>query len=290
MQMSRRQVFTFVEGKEADGFFVGGLCKRAFALTNHSYQVSTAAELSYKGGGKDVLIRFYHYLRSRRCLDTTLNGKRTHVLFFLDKDVDDLTRARCRSKNVLYTTFYDVENHLFRAGDFVRSVASACSVPQDAVRAHPRFGTGWCSDASHRWRVWATLCVFCQLHRIGYPNYRVLSQVNTPKNGGLDRAKYRQTLRDIYRKTGWTWPEFASMLKAARSTVDKLYASGEADRVFKGKWYAQLLELDLREDEQFRNAQIDGIAKRMPSCLATTLDFHEDWASTFVDALRRVVD
>lgn len=290
IQMSRHQVFVFVEGKETDGFFVGGLCQRAFASRNHSYQVNTAAELSNEGGGKDVLIKFYRYLRSRRCLDTTLNGKRTQVLFFLDKDLDDFTKEKCRSKHVLYTTFYDIQNHLFRAGDFVRSVACACSVPQDAVRTHPRFGTDWCADATARWRVWATLCFFCQLHRIRYPNYRVLSQVNMPQNGGVDRGKCRQTFRDIYQRTGWTLPAFSCMFRAAKSTVDRLYARGEADRVFKGKWYSQILELDLREDGQFRNAQIDGVANRMPACLAATLDFGADWARTFVDALQLVVD
>lgn len=290
MQMSRHGIFTFVEGKEADGFFVGGLCNRAFRTMAMSYRVCTASELSYASGGKDVLIKFYHYLRSRRSLATTLNGKKTYAVFFIDKDVDDFMRAKCRSRNVVYTTSYDVHNHLFLSGDFARSVACACSVPQETVGAHPRFAQNWCSDAAARWRVWATLCMFCQLHGIRYPNYRVASQVNSPENGQLDRARYRQTVGEMYRRTGWTWPEFSSKLRATRRVVKTLYAKGEADRVFKGKWYPHILELDLRSDGQFLNSQLDGFAKRIPSCLASTLDFNADWACGFVEALQRAVN
>jgi hypothetical protein len=290
MQMSRYQVFVFAEGKENDSFFVGGICERAFGPTKHSYKVNTARDLSHNGGGKQILLRFYRYLRSRGDLHSTLNGKRTDVLFFLDKDVDDLARRTCRSKNVIYTKYYDVESHLFRDADFSRAVACACSISPNAILGHPRLGAGWCADVANRWRVWVALCVFCQLQRIGCQNYGALSEINTPRNGPIDKAKYRESLKKIYRQTGRSWQEFDSLWKAAKRTVEKLYAKGEADRVFKGKWYAHMLELDLRADEQFRNAKIQEVAKRIPSCLAATLDFDADWAQGFADALRQVIE
>lgn len=289
MQMSRHDVFAFVEGKEADGYFVGGLCARAFGSRGLSYNVCTATDLSVGGGGKDVLIGFYRYLRSRRSLQTTLHGKKTCAVFFLDKDVDDITRTKCRSKTVVYTQFYDVQSHLFASGDFTRSVACACSVPEETVRTHAQFGAHWSAGARTRWHAWASLCLFCQLHGIRHPNYRVYSQVNSPENGPVDATKYRLTVDAIFRRSGWSRPVFDARLRDVEELVTRLEGRGAGDRVFKGKWYSHILELDLRADAVLGQSQVDGFAKRIPCCLASTLDFNGGWASPLVGALERAV-
>lgn len=72
--------------------------------------------------------------------------------------------------------------------------------------------------------------------------------------------------------------------------VDRLFGKGLQDRVFKGKWYATLSELDLRDAFSGRPLAVHGVAKRLTSALSITLDFSAPWASTFHLAVRRVLD
>jgi hypothetical protein len=145
IRMSRYQVFVFVEGVDVDPYFYGEICARVCGKRGVGYQVRLARELPGGAGGKGALVAFYRYARSRAILFSGFKGKRTAIAFCLDKDVDDLTGRRCRSPHVPYTTFYDVQNHLFKHCDFGRAVASAASISRAELLAHPhslRIGAG----------------------------------------------------------------------------------------------------------------------------------------------------
>jgi hypothetical protein len=124
-----------------------------------SYCVCPAGELPGGAGGKSALIAFYRYARAKAKLFSVLGRKPTTLVFFLDKDVDDLRGTRCRSPHVVYTAYYDVQNHLFRHGDFIRAVSSAVFMDQGELERHPDFGSRWCQRVAHRWREWIVLCL-----------------------------------------------------------------------------------------------------------------------------------
>jgi len=128
LQISRHNLFAFVEGPTLDPFFYGRICLQACKNNGISYRVCTANELPENAGGKTSLVRFYRYVRAKGKLVSELNGKRTALVFFLDKDLDDIGRCKCRSHHVIYTKYYDAQNHVFKHADFIRGVSSAASI------------------------------------------------------------------------------------------------------------------------------------------------------------------
>ncbi|MDP3260716.1 MAG: hypothetical protein Q8M34_09050, partial [Thermodesulfovibrionales bacterium] len=100
MQMSKASLFALCEGKDLDPFFYGQICKCVCAQRGTIYEICKASELPPHAGGKTTLIEFYDYLRRKGCLVSTLGGKITRVVLFLDKDIDDLTKSRRRSAHV----------------------------------------------------------------------------------------------------------------------------------------------------------------------------------------------
>ncbi|MHB8067555.1 MAG: hypothetical protein ACYDIC_06605 [Desulfobaccales bacterium] len=291
LQMSRHQLIVFVEGKECDPYFFGKLCETVCKPLKISYQVRLAHELPAKSGGKTALIEFYRLLRRSSSLVSQLGQKRTGVIFFLDKDIDDLLHCKCRSEHVIYTEYFDVQNHIFRASDFHEGLASAASIDPAIIRSHSMFSGNWCRRAALRWKEWIKLCVFTQKYKVRSAcNYRVTSRINHPLNGPLDPTRQTPTLAALSSAFSGSMPEFARAMSVVSEYIDRLFEKGLQDRVFKGKWYATLAELDIRDAFSGRSFAADGMAKRLPCALSIMLDFSAPWASTFHLAVRRILD
>src|SRR5258708_1966077 len=129
MQISRKQLFAFVGGKNSDRYFYGRLCSAVCNPLNVGYEEVVASRLPKGGsGGKMVLVGFFKYLRRTRYLRTELQGKRTTAVFFLDKDIDDLLGRLLRSDHCIYTEHYHVENYFLKEADIANAVAAAGSL------------------------------------------------------------------------------------------------------------------------------------------------------------------
>jgi hypothetical protein len=209
------------------------------------------------------------------------------MAFFLDKDLDDIRRKKCRSPHVIYTTYYDVQNHVFRHGDLGRSASSAASIDRMEFLAHPTFAVDWCRSAARRWREWIALCLLSVKDGIPGPNYRVASQVNIPINGPVDPAMYAAAVQGAAGHLGVTTAEIDRKLRSLLNTVDRYLSSGTYDLVFKGKWYALLLEADLHTAFAGRALQFNGVGARATTAMAATMDYSQPWADPF---LRRLAD
>lgn len=195
LQISRKQLIVFVEGKESDPYFFGKLCGVVCKPLKMSYQVRLAHELPAKCGGKTALVEFYRFLRQSSSLVSQLGQKRTGVIFFMDKDIDDLLHRKCRSEHVIYTEYFDVQNHIFRASDLHEGLASAVSIDPAMIRSHSLFSGDWCRCAALRWKEWIKLCVFAQKYKVTSAcNYRVTSRINHPLNGPLDPTRQAPVL------------------------------------------------------------------------------------------------
>jgi hypothetical protein len=120
MQMSRTQIFAFVEG-QTDPYFYDKICEAVCQPSTVSYEIRRAQELPGGTGGKVALLALYDYLRRMSSLLDNFKGKTTGVLIFLDKDVDDLLRIQRRSEHIVYTKYYDLENHLFIHGNLTEA-------------------------------------------------------------------------------------------------------------------------------------------------------------------------
>jgi hypothetical protein len=279
LQISKSQVFAFVEGLQVDRFFYGEVCRRTLDPRGLSYQVRLARELPSASGGKQALLAFYRSARSSKRLISNFGGKQTVLVFFLDKDVDDVMRRKCRSRHVVYTGYYDVQNHVCRHSDFVRAVSSAASIDRQTLIADPRFTADWFSVAARRWRHWMALCLLAVRYGVPEPNYRACSKVNVPLNGAVDPVKYKAAVQAAAAHLGVSTGDVEQRLSRLLKKVDRHLSKGTHDQIFKGKWYGPLLEADLRA--AFPNAQHKGLADRVTAALATTLDFSEPWADAF---------
>jgi hypothetical protein len=288
LQISKNQLFIFVEGTENDQFVYGMICKNVCSFPQAiNYSVRAASELPYKTGGKCAIVKFYRYARKKKNLVSELNGKKTALAFCLDKDIDDLMKSKCKSDHVIYTRFYDIQNHIYLNSNFILGVSSALSIDPSELSQHSIFNN-WCSDATKRWREWIIICIISIKHESPIPNYRLTSQINKPLNGRTDSKLYEAALNNLKQKKGWTQEKLEKELKKVEVLVDNYYLLNSIDILFKGKWYSTLLELDLRDYFSSRPLQLNGVGKRATSSLSTTLDFSQPWTGDFAAPLKKI--
>ena len=290
LQISRFTLFAFVEGKEIDPNFFGEVCRSVCGPRGLQYRVHRANEIPGSSGGKWKLIAFYRYARARKKLRSILNGKLSVLVFFLDKDVDDIRRKKCRSRHVIYTAHYDVENYVFRHGDFIRGVSAAASIDQHELSDHPVLGQNWAANAARRWKEWTALCLFSVLYTGGRAaNYGNVSKVNAPQNGPVDRGLYQQHLTEARNASGMTQSQFDQAIARLESKVERYLATGTYDSVFKGKWYCTILEMDLRTAFQ-QTGQMQNVGMKATAALLATLDFNQPWAEHLTSPVGALLD
>jgi hypothetical protein len=283
MQMSKSELFTFMEGKSADRYFYGRLCRNVCKPRGVTYEQVIGNQVPPGGsGGKEVLIGFFRYLREKGALVDSFQGKTTRALFFLDKDIDDLLRRMGRSPHLIYTEFYQVENYLFRFGDLVDAAASAASLDRAVLEAGLGDQVNWLNARAGNWQQWVTLCVFAKTRKIvGQANYGVASPLNVPPNSPTDAGAYAAHVAGVQATSGMPAAKFNRALKRTSRKVNRLFNDGQYDKIFKGKWYALILAHDIRViagpqeyDERFVQQKVFG-------GLPLTLNYDADWSNYF---------
>ncbi|MGO4635339.1 hypothetical protein AB4225_31075 [Streptomyces sp. 2RAF24] len=228
---------------------------------------------------------YYEYLRSRCSLTTSFKGKTTVVAFFMDKDVDDRLGLLIRSPHVIYTDYYDVENHVFNEGDVAAAVGAACSLPPNWCR--DEFGEigQWQKKTADLWFNWVRLCFAAKILRVhGAVNYGRISPLNSPSHCPSDpliAAKHEQDLLEAARAQGVTDDEWAS----AFETVDAEYSAGEWDKVFKGKWYAYILGAQVQANCPY-SIDTKHLNASLVKHAAGTMNFRSAWSLTVQGAIR----
>lgn len=288
MQMSAVQLFVFVEGSRGDPNFYGSICS-AVPEAASMYEIELASRLSGASGGKEVLLSFFAYLRSRRQLIGVFKGKKTAAIFFLDKDLDDIRRTRKRSPHIVYTEFYEVENHIFEHSDLVRGAAAAASADPRVLSVELGGAHSWCRRSAHLWRDWTVLCLCALTAGIACEaKYAVQSRVQTRPCGPTDPTKHQQLVDDILRRAGVPAPVLQAQLSDASERVDRYFGNGDHHRVFKGTWFSHILADQIDLVLKGVGYQKAGLSTRLPGALAATLDYNQSWADHFKDPVRTI--
>lgn len=291
MQMSRAVLFAFVEGKECDSYIYGQICAGICNQRQIGYELCKANQIPPHAGGKSALLTYHDFLRKRRALKTSLAGKDSIAVFFLDKDIDDLLGRLRRSRHTIYTRYYDVQNEIFLNGDLVRGCASAASLDPALLGPLLSDSRRWCAQAAQKWREWVVLCLVAYLKRIPHQcNYRMQSQVQCPKTGLVDLKKVTQLCAEMSLKSRLPAADFTAHHGSVSKRVAKMYSYGEQDRVFKGKWYAFLLDQDIGLLMGQAEYDRSGFASRVTSAVAATLIFPSRWAEHYSTRLAAVLD
>jgi hypothetical protein len=289
MQMSQTRLFAFTEGPTADRYFYGRMCKIACEADNVGYEVVTASELEGTGGGKNVLLNYFEYLRSTGNLVSNFKGKVTSTIFFTDKDIDDLLGIKIKSSHVVYTRTYDVEGDIFAVGNIARAAAAAASLDELEVIDAIGDGAIWRRECAEKWKEWITLCIFCKRHSIkGTPNYRLTSQVQDELTGTLNPTKLKRYLADIQIRSNMSPEQFGPAYASVKRLVRRIFASGRHEKVFKGKWYIHFLTADIVRIADGRSINAQALTAGVVGALSANLDYTAPWSEHYTSAIRAI--
>lgn len=288
MQLLSTDFFIFVEGKQSDSFFYAQVCETLTGLESR-YEICLAQQLPGGTGGKKALIGFFEFLRKQKKLVSSLSGQRTTCIFFVDKDVDDLQHKKRRSRHFIYTEHYDVQNYIFLHGNLRIGAASAASIAPACLNTDLNDARLWCMHVAKLWREWVSLCLCMLEDGISCEaNYRVLSRVQERPSGPTDALLYKTITRNIARKNHVPVAVLREKLATTNAKVDRYYKKGLHHRIFKGKWFSSILADEIDKAMAGRPYDSSRLASRIPSSIAATLNFGEQWAGYFRDAVLRV--
>jgi hypothetical protein len=294
MQISNENVFVFVEGWR-DRYFYGRVSESVCGVKGVDYNLCCAHELPSRTGGKSKLMDFFYYLKRAGSLVDDFKGKKTVVIFFLDKDVDDVLGILKVSQHIVYTKFYNIENHLIAHGDLVQALASAASLDEPSVRRALISGNeAWRRQAAGCWKDWTKLCLFTRSRNLRHVcNYGLGSSIIN--NGGysvVDQQMQATRFAELRAASGLTAVGFARVFGRISRLVDRLYSEGNHDLIFNGKWYQLFIDETAQSIAAGKPYNRNGLAERVLACLQSSLEFDQDWARHFKDplleALRRL--
>jgi hypothetical protein len=197
LQISTFQLFAFVEGP-SDSPFYDGICSQVCKSRGIPFQVRTAVELPGATGGKPGLLAYFQELRRRNRLLTSFKGKKMAIVFFLDKDVEDISRRKKRSPFLIYTRWYDVENHIIENCNIIRAAKIAAGLDQQTLEPFLNDSMAWRRSASARWKDWVKLCLFARLQGLNCDcSFGSHSRVNRPSHGSVDSAAIQSRLASM---------------------------------------------------------------------------------------------
>ncbi len=289
VQMTATRIIIYVEGRDLDPNFYSRVCRDICLERQLSYEIIVADRIAGGGGGKSVLISLFEYLRRKRALIDRTGPISKAVMFYIDKDTDDIFRKKRRSGHLVYTSSFCVENHLFCEGDLLASIAIAGSVDLELVRNRIPDPVQWRRNAALRWRNWIVLCLTSQKLRLGgdasysVNHETVDSRVNT--------ANIATCQADLQTRSGMPSGQFNQIITWARNNTERSIRLGEHDRVFKGKWYVvfaihELDQIAISSGPINRN----GAKDRLIGSLTATLRFDEPWTEHYKVPLRIVIN
>lgn len=290
MQMSSSNVFIFVEGKQSDPFFYASVCSPIIRPI-YSYRICTAKELPANSGGKQAVLDFFLYLRRNKGLVSSLSGKKTASIFYVDKDVDDIQRIKMRSRHLVYTEHYDVQNYIFEHGNLLRGAAAAASVDPALLSPALSISTTWCKRRAEDWREWLVLCLFVLEERLHCEaNYRLPSQVQLRPCGPTDQATHAALVARLQQRSHLSTVEFRQRLARISARVEQYYRRSKHHCIFKGKWFASILSDEIEQIMQGHPYDNSNLDRRLPCAIAATLNFSESWCNHFTQPLREVLE
>ncbi|WP_143673754.1 hypothetical protein [Streptomyces sp. or20] len=285
--MADSQFFIFVEGRHGDEYVHSNNCDFALSGMPVQYEVIRAENIYGDGSGKTRLLTHYEMLESSGQLISRLKGEVAVSVFFMDKDLDDLKGRQIDSEHVIYTTLYDVENHIFQEGDLRRAVAAACNFSPQRVRRELPDGNLWQARIAGYWKEWVRLCFAANMLRLhGESNYGRPSPLNPDPCGPPAVEKVATFERRSHAMARKSNPNGCADWNEARRQVDILYEIGRQDEVFKGKWYADILAqwlINLDPDMDKR-----ALSANLVKHMAATMQFDSTWSRGVQEGVRKL--
>lgn len=245
-QMKQAGLHIYVEGKDHDRYYYSKVLDNTVAAAGITPEFHLAREIRGTGEGKGRCLSFFSFLAGSDALVSKLNGETTLHLFILDKDIDDEQGLMIDSPYIIYTSHYGVENHIIHESDLHEAIAATCSMNVAAVKHSMPDRRRWLIGCCQLWQDWVALCILAKQCGSGYANYRLLSRVNMPYTAEASATLIDAQLLGIAGRCCTSVESIQEQFSLVSDHVSKVYAQGDHDKVFKGKWYGRFIAEHIR--------------------------------------------
>jgi hypothetical protein len=241
MQMSNKDFFIFIEGKHYDEYYYNKIIEQKIQNGEFSYELVNSDRLSTPG--KNGVLAYYEYLKSKGFLVSFRGSKKT-VSFFLDKDIDDIHKKIKRSKFIVYTKFYSVENHIFTETNLMETILCSASLSSSSLN-HNFDSDNYLEKYKNNYLEWILISIYCQKNRVRNMGRFNFSKINRDTFGEVDLNLKNQYLEQIRINEGIDLADFNDKFRIFRKNIIRKFRANP-DGYFKGKWYPSFILHELK--------------------------------------------
>lgn len=263
LQISKQEFFIFVEGG-LDRAFYDRLLQSSFIDKNISYEIRAAKELPGATGGKARLLDFFRELRRTKKLSSFSLGKNFSSAFFLDKDIDDISRKKIRSPHIIYTKTYDLEGHLISCGDLGLALADSCGITKGQANLIVGEKDVFLRRLIENWLDWTTLCVISQINNVNVGcTFDRPSAINSNGAGEVELEKLDSFKKQLSEKIGVDENTFSILYLKYREKIRLEISKGNSLRFFKGKWFKHILQVYVNQMLNIPDANANSLGEKL---------------------------
>ncbi len=285
LRLTTRTLIVFFEGKDLDPFYYGQIVTRFADSLDLAVGMKRAEELPNNAdanrggaGGKKALLKAAAFWERYRAKYLHNWSTKKSIAFCVDKDSDDYTGLPHFLPTVVRTPMFCVENHLFASADLVAACEIALSLAPGEMTLF-KDGPAWRQAACSRWEDWITFCLLCtRLEAKRVPNYSSTSLFNSPANATADQNAIASHYSRLQVASGFSHNEFLDLRKITEEFCKTELSSGRQDRLFKGKWYIDVLYADLLNSQWNRRTKQLGKDALLVALRSRCIVTHADYA------------
>lgn len=269
LRISHAKIIVFIEGTDFDPIFYGAIIARyrtegaegseAIEL-RRSTELPSNAEANKGGSGGEMTLSCASGLwqRYRAKHFRKWRNKKT-IVFCVDKDAGDLVGLPDYAPSLVHTPLHSVENHLFLSSKLELAIEMALSLAPGEAKALFKEGQDWNGFSAGLWVEWMLFCILAlRIRAQGIPNYSTPTLFNPTKHLGADQQAVEKWFARLQAASGLDVASFNKMRQDLKTFVEQLLEAGEHDRLFKGRWYLDILFSQLCASHWAREARACG--------------------------------
>lgn len=287
--MVAADVVAIVEGPSDVHFYELLLEAYSSAKKMIAFQVRTPKEVSGSADGKKALLEIFKRLRAHGKLVMGEGGKK-NIVFFPDKDYDDVARRKLRNPHLIYSPGVCLENQLLDTGNLKESVEAI--VGRKIRQPFLAFSdpAGWRRACATQWREWIEYCIACEISGFALRKNRSgpskMHQGQPPVLRPLEHQRMKDELLEAIGSV-----KGSAFYRRAQLAVDRAISRDKTDHVFCGKWYVYFI----RDQVAALGGVFSGASAKVAqggalnSQLSRDAHFRNDTGAYFFGALDRVL-
>lgn len=238
VMMSSGRIVAVVEGPD-DVYFYERLLREysTYAGSAVEFQVRTPKEVSGPADGKQALLRLFTLLRRSARLTMSARGGKD-LVFFADKDYDDISRRMLRSRHLIYSPAVCLENLIVDVANMRASVEAVIGQHLPSGVLDEARLDAWRVQCAQAWREWMVYCVMCEISGVAPRRNRSgLSRVHRGYPPVFQAAEFSRLMGELRTSLGGE-EHVEAIRERAERAVSRALVDGDVDRVFCGKWYS----------------------------------------------------